>query len=113
MTVNTFEETMDGSQNPSPATRGDPESSILSRDKSMPIAVIGMGFRGPADATNVERLWKMILESREAWGPIPKARWNNSAFYHPDNTRHGTVSLWLYGESLANESRSMSREAIS
>lgn len=68
------------------------ELSILMEDASMPIAVIGMGFRGPADATDTNRLWQMILEKREAWSQIPKARWNNKAFYHPDHARHGTVS---------------------
>ena len=68
------------------------ELSILLEDASMPIAVIGMGFRGPAEATDTNRLWQMILEKREAWSPIPKARWNNKAFYHPDHARHGTVS---------------------
>lgn len=60
-------------------------------DLSMPIAVVGMGFRGPGDATDVHKLWKMILEQREAWKPIPEERWNNKAFYHPDHARHGTV----------------------
>lgn len=65
--------------------------SILMEDASMPIAVIGMGFRGPADATDMNKLWHMMLEKREAWSPIPKERWNNKAFYHPDHARHGTV----------------------
>ena len=63
----------------------------MATDKSMPIAVVGMSFRGPKDATNIENLWKMISEKREGWSKIPKERWNNEAFYHPDNTRHGTV----------------------
>lgn len=76
---------------------GDPSESppddfsVLMEDASMPIAVIGMGFRGPADATDTNRLWQMILEKREAWSPIPKERWNNKAFYHLDPARHGTV----------------------
>lgn len=65
----------------------------------MPIAVVGMGFRGPADATDVQKLWKMILEGRESWSPIPKTRWNNAAFYHPDNARHGTVTTKTFGIS--------------
>lgn len=59
----------------------------------MPIAIVGMSFRGPADATSVQSLWKMICEGREGWSEIPKERWNNDAFYHPDNTRHGTVGI--------------------
>ena len=78
---------------------GAEHSFILSQDKSMPIAIIGMGFRGPADATTVDRLWKMILEGREGWSEIPKSRWNNSAFYHPDNSRHGTVRLFVHAVS--------------
>lgn len=66
--------------------------SILLEDAFMPIAVIGMGFRGPAEATDTNELWQMILEKREAWSPVPKARWKNKAFYHPDYARHGTVS---------------------
>lgn len=65
--------------------------SILAADASMPIAIVGMGFRGPAEATNVEKLWQMILAGREGWSPIPAKRWNNFAFYHPDHARHGTV----------------------
>lgn len=57
-----------------------------------PIAIVGMGFRGPAEASNVNRLWEMILAGREGWSPIPAKRWNNEAFYHPHDARHGSVS---------------------
>ncbi|KAL9616313.1 MAG: hypothetical protein Q9160_008808 [Pyrenula sp. 1 TL-2023] len=56
----------------------------------MPIAIIGMAFRGPGDATNIERFCEIISEGREAWNPVPKAKWNNEAFYHPDPSRNGT-----------------------
>ncbi|KAF2215724.1 hypothetical protein CERZMDRAFT_109614 [Cercospora zeae-maydis SCOH1-5] len=65
----------------------------LEADKMMPIAVVGLGFRGPKDATTPEGLWRMIRERREAWTTIPKERWNNDAFYHPDNNRHGTINV--------------------
>jgi len=74
-----------------------PYVSDLDTDKSMPIAVVGMGFRGPGDATNVEKLWQMILEGREARTRIPQSRWNNDAFYHPDHSRHGTVGELIRG----------------
>lgn len=57
-----------------------------------PIAIVGIGFRGPAEANNVNKLMEMIVNGREAWSPIPARRWNNEAFYHPDNARHGSVS---------------------
>ena len=69
-----------------------PEADLAShRDETMPIAVVGIGFRGPGEATNVENFWKMILEAREAWSPVPKEKWNNETFYHPDANRNGTV----------------------
>ena len=58
---------------------------------TMPIAVVGIGFRGPGEATSVEKFWNMILQAREAWSPVPKEKWNNDAFYHPDASRNGTV----------------------
>ncbi|GLI79916.1 putative PKS/NRPS-like protein biosynthetic cluster [Penicillium ochrochloron] len=67
--------------------------SILLEDASMPIAVIGMGFRGPGDATDTNKLWQMMRDKREAWSPIPKERWNNKAFYHPDHARYGTINV--------------------
>lgn len=62
-------------------------------DKSMPIAIVGMSFRGPGSANSVENLWKMICEKREARTAIPKSRWNNDAFYHPNFERHGTHNV--------------------
>lgn len=77
-----------------PASNGNGEAlSILAADACMPIAIVGMGFRGPGDATDVESLWKMIIEKREGWKSIPKERWDNKAFYHPDHARHGAVRL--------------------
>ncbi len=78
-------------------------TSFTPQDKSTPIAIVGMGLRGPADATSVENLWKMISESREGRSEIPKERWNNEAFYHPNSARSGTVSLPLgLGLSVLN-----------
>ena len=69
-----------------------PEVNLVSHEyDTMPIAVVGIGFRGPGDATNVENFWNMILQAREAWSLVPKEKWNNSAFYHPDANRNGTV----------------------
>lgn len=65
---------------------------VSDHGEEMPIAVIGMSFKGPGDATSVEKLWEMISEGRESWTRIPKEKWNHEAFYHPDSNRHGTVS---------------------
>ncbi|KAI0009070.1 putative polyketide synthase [Xylariaceae sp. FL0662B] len=59
----------------------------------MPIAVVGMSFRGPGEASDLDGLWKMAAEKREAWSPVPKDRWNHEAFYHPDSNRSGTTNV--------------------
>lgn len=51
---------------------------------STPIAIVGMSFRGPGEATNIEQFWQMIVEGRSAWSKVPAERWNQDAFYHPD-----------------------------
>ncbi|KAE8132883.1 hypothetical protein BDV38DRAFT_287358 [Aspergillus pseudotamarii] len=80
-------------QTSEPTSLDQDDSSILLEDLCMPIAIVGVGFRGPGSAINVKELWTMILEGREAWSPIPKSRWNNDAFYHPDHSRHGTINV--------------------
>ncbi|EUC45778.1 hypothetical protein COCMIDRAFT_5016 [Bipolaris oryzae ATCC 44560] len=62
-------------------------------DGSMPIAIVGMSFRGPGSANNIETLFKMICEKRESRTAIPKSRWNNKAFYHPNFQRHGSHNV--------------------
>lgn len=84
----------------SPQTSVNPPKRTISEDgltnmfagSCTPIAIVGIGFRGPGDAKNVEKLWEMILTGREAWSPIPAKRWNSAAFHHSDHARHGTVS---------------------
>lgn len=61
-------------------------------DKVTPIAVVGMSFRGPGDATNTEGLLQMMAEGHESRSEIPKQKWNHDGFYHPDPSRYGTVS---------------------
>ncbi|CAI7660617.1 unnamed protein product [Penicillium glandicola] len=65
----------------------------LSAESCTPIAIVGMGFRGPGEANNVNKLWEMILTGKEAWSPIPASRWNSTAFHHPDHARHGTINV--------------------
>jgi acyl transferase domain-containing protein len=49
-----------------------------------PIAIVGMSFRGPGEAHDIEAFWEMIHDGRSAWSKVPAERWNADAFYHPD-----------------------------
>jgi hypothetical protein len=63
--------------------------------KAMPITGIGIGFGGRGDAKDIESFYKLILEAREAWSPVPKPKWIHEGFYHPDPNRNGTASVLL------------------
>ena len=76
---------MDGS---TPSVHAEKQSSTTS---IVPIAVIGMAFRGPGDATSPQKLWNMCCEGRNAWTEFPKDRINAEGFWHPDATRPGCV----------------------
>lgn len=78
-------------------TKGRGGAEHMSGCTVMPLAVVGMAFRGPGDASNVDNLYRLLAEAREAWSPIPESRWRKDAFYHPDPARNGTVSKWLDG----------------
>jgi len=69
------------------------------------IAVVGIGFRGPGDATNVEEFYKLLAQGRQTWSEIPKDRWNLQAHYHKDNMRNGAVSLAVSGVKYAVTNR--------
>ncbi|KAI5925744.1 polyketide synthase [Camillea tinctor] len=48
-----------------------------------PIAVVGISCRLPGGANSTDGLWKLLETGGEAWGPVPKDRFNETAFYHP------------------------------
>ena len=60
--------------------------------KSVLIAIVGMGCRFAGDATNPEKLWKMLEEGRSAWSEIPPSRFNLEGWYHPNYENIGTVT---------------------
>ena len=50
----------------------------------------------PGDATSPEKLWNLVSEARSAWSEIPKDRFNQDAFYHPQDSNLGTVRSTIY-----------------
>lgn len=50
---------------------------------NQPIAIIGMSGVFPG-AENIEEFWHLLDAEREGIGAIPKSRWDNSIYYHPD-----------------------------
>lgn len=64
--------------------------SVMVTGSSAPIAVVGMGFRFPGGATDPEKLWTLLAEGRSCWTSVPKDRFNEAAFYHPNADASGT-----------------------
>jgi acyl transferase domain-containing protein len=62
-------------------------------EEIMPIAIVGMGGRLPGEAENLEKLFSMCSKGQDAWSTTPSTRVNQEAFYHPDSSRNGAVSI--------------------
>ncbi|KAI1455311.1 putative polyketide synthase [Annulohypoxylon moriforme] len=64
----------------------------MSKQESIPIAIIGMGCRYPAGANNPEALWSVVAEGRDGWTEVPPDRFNGDSFYHPDPDAPGSIN---------------------
>jgi acyl transferase domain-containing protein len=62
-------------------------------DKTMPIAIVGVGGRFPGDASNPEKLWDLLSKGKSARSRVPKDRFNIEAFYHPHAERSGAQNF--------------------
>ncbi|OMP83233.1 Lovastatin nonaketide synthase [Diplodia seriata] len=57
------------------------------------VAIIGLAFRGPGDASSPERLWDMLVHSRSAFSSVPRSKWSHEGHYHPSPARGGSTSV--------------------
>lgn len=62
----------------------------------IPIAIVGLAFEFPQEATSEESFWQMLSEGRSASTEFPRDRLNIDAFYHPDVSRTASVSASVY-----------------
>lgn len=65
--------------------------SIVQDGQPEPLAIIGMAFEFPQEATSEDAFWQMLCEGRSASTEFPPDRLNINAFYHPDQDRPSTV----------------------
>src|SRR3984957_13043745 len=61
------------------------------RERSEPIAVIGLGCRFP-HANNPERFWELLQNGDDAVSEVPAARWPIEEFYDPNPDAPGKMS---------------------
>lgn len=60
--------------------------------KQMPIAVVGMSCRLPGEITTPDELWELCSRGRTGFSEIPKRRFENASFYHPNPGKGGTFN---------------------
>jgi acyl transferase domain-containing protein len=73
----------------------------LERQRSEPIAIIGMACRVPGTEAGLEGFWSLLAEGRDAITEIPPERWDREAYYDPDPDTPGRTST-KWGGFLAD-----------
>ncbi|KAK6829892.1 Polyketide synthase [Apiospora arundinis] len=58
----------------------------------MPIAIVGMACRLPGDCSTPDDFWKLLTKCRSGWSKIPKDRFNQEAYNHPNPEKKGTLN---------------------
>ena len=56
------------------------------------VAIVGLAFRGPGDASSPERLWDMLVAGRSAFSSVPTTKWSHEGHYHPSAARGGSTA---------------------
>ncbi len=82
-----YGENLGSGREPIPTTSG--HTNGISQDSDTPIAIVGMGCRLPGDVSTPDEFWELCSRARSGWSPIPKSRWNHSAFQHPNPDKMG------------------------
>lgn len=70
-----------------------PDPYLPEKDTIEPIAIVGLAFKYPQDATSSAAFWKMLLEKRSTMTECPKDRLNVDGFYHPSRGKNGHVNI--------------------
>lgn len=57
--------------------------------KQMPIAIVGMACRLPGNVATPDEFWELCSRARHGWTEIPKERFENASFHHPNPGKRG------------------------
>ncbi|KAI1207118.1 ketoacyl-synt-domain-containing protein [Annulohypoxylon truncatum] len=64
----------------------------MESETPMPIAIVGMSCRLPGDVSSPGDFWKLLTKGRSAWSKIPRGRFNQEAYNHPNPEKKGTLN---------------------
>lgn len=60
--------------------------------QQIPIAITGMSTRLPGNVTTPDEFWELCSRARNIWSEVPKERFNQSTFHHPNPGKSGTFN---------------------
>ena len=66
---------------------------ISHEEKAMPIAILGMACRLPGHVSDLESFWDLCLKAKDTWSEVPKDRFSQETFYHPNPDQTNCVSV--------------------
>jgi acyl transferase domain-containing protein len=77
--------------NGTPKTNGVHKANSAGPETSTPepIAIVGMGCRLPGNVSSPEEFWELCSRARSGWSQMPKSRFNQAAFQHPNPDKPG------------------------
>lgn len=75
-----------------PTGHGERYPQNASEERSMQIAIVGMACRLPEYVSNLESFWNLCLKARNTWSEVPKDRFSQETFYHPNPDKTNCVS---------------------
>ncbi|MEK7327740.1 MAG: polyketide synthase, partial [Chloroflexota bacterium] len=64
----------------------------VERQRTEPIAIVGLGLRFPGDANDSESFWRLLRDGVDAIAEVPADRWDINAYYDPDPDAPGKMS---------------------
>ena len=75
-------------------THGYTDGYIVGHDtapqtKQVPIAIVGMSCRLPGNVSTPDEFWELCSRARSGWSEIPKERFENASFHHPNPGKGG------------------------
>jgi acyl transferase domain-containing protein len=75
-------------------THGYTDGYIVGHDtvevtKQIPIAIVGMSCRLPGNVSTPDEFWELCSRARSGWSEIPKERFENASFHHPNPGKGG------------------------
>ncbi|NEO96075.1 MAG: polyketide synthase, partial [Moorea sp. SIO3G5] len=65
--------------------------ALKSKNKSEPIAIIGMSCRFPGGVDSPEAFWQLLNDGVDAITEVPLERWNINNYYDPDPDAPGKI----------------------